>query len=308
MHVAVKELCEMMKKISMVILCFCMVVGAYGSLAGNELDDSFFKVPFEKSMSISVYFKPDLVLKDPQWHLAASLYSDFQKQKGRVANFSIMPKKIHFIWLGSPLPAACQKIIDSWRKLNVGWEIIVWNEEKIATLDLINKEAYNFAVNFAEKSDIARYEILYKFGGIYVDTDYLCLKPFDAIRERCNFFAGIEYGPAPQLGNSIIGAIPGHPILKACIKSLKKGTADHNDVRIQGTTGPWFFTKCFYGFMEANPTFTGAVVLPCSFLYPLPWYDRHAVPTESLLAQYRRPESFGFHYWKMSWLLKENLR
>ena len=35
-----------------------------------------------------------------------------------------------------------------------------------------------------EKSDIFRYEILYRFGGVYVDTDFECIKPFECFAQN----------------------------------------------------------------------------------------------------------------------------
>ncbi len=46
-----------------------------------------------------------------------------------------------------------------------------WN---VQLLYLQKHGAYDQADNYGFKSDIARYEILYRFGGVYVDTDYEC--------------------------------------------------------------------------------------------------------------------------------------
>ena len=38
-----------------------------------------------------------------------------------------------------------------------------------------NNFAFSQASNWGMKSDIFRYEILMKYGGVYIDTDYECL-------------------------------------------------------------------------------------------------------------------------------------
>ena len=43
------------------------------------------------------------------------------------------------------------------------------------SLTLKNQKAYSMAKNWGMKSDILRYEILQKFGGVYIDTDYECV-------------------------------------------------------------------------------------------------------------------------------------
>lgn len=48
-------------------------------------------------------------------------------------------------------------------------------KKDVKLLILKNQIAYSSAKNWGMKSDILRYEILQKFGGVYIDTDYECL-------------------------------------------------------------------------------------------------------------------------------------
>jgi len=64
----------------------------------------------------------------------------------------------------------------SWKEYNPEWEHIFWDEDMIYELNLVNKEAYDAKDNPGFRSDIARYEILNRFGGMYVDTDFECKK------------------------------------------------------------------------------------------------------------------------------------
>ena len=50
------------------------------------------------------------------------------------------------------------------------------NHTDVKSIILKNKKAYSLAKNWGMKSDILRYEILQKFGGVYIDTDYECLQ------------------------------------------------------------------------------------------------------------------------------------
>ena len=58
-------------------------------------------------------------------------------------------------------------------------------------------EAYQ-AKKYAFVSDYARFWILYRYGGIYFDTDVEVIRPMDDIIERGNFM-GFETDPKPQL-------------------------------------------------------------------------------------------------------------
>lgn len=104
----------------------------------------------------------------------------------------MIPKKIHYCWFGGqPLPASAKTCIDSWKKYFPDYEIIEWNESNfdLNCCDYV-VEAYS-AKKYAFVSDYARFEILYKEGGIYFDTDVEVIQPFDDILLHGGFM-GIE--------------------------------------------------------------------------------------------------------------------
>ncbi len=100
-----------------------------------------------------------------------------------------MIKRIHQIWIqGEEHFKETQpnyyKMSQIWTVLYPDFEYKLWSElEFIELIAQFSPElliSYHQAPNFASKSDIARYVILYNFGGLYVDTDY---EPF----KRCDF-------------------------------------------------------------------------------------------------------------------------
>mgnify|MGYP004651219737 FL=1 len=111
----------------------------------------------------------------------------------------MIPKIIHYCWFGrGPLPELAQKCIASWKKYLPDYEIKEWNED-IFDVNIIpyTAEAYQ-AKKYAFVSDYARFWILYRYGGIYFDTDVEVIRPIDDIIERGNFM-GFETDPKPQL-------------------------------------------------------------------------------------------------------------
>ena len=57
-----------------------------------------------------------------------------------------------------------------------------------------------------ERSDIIRLEVLFRFGGVYVDTDVECLRPIDPLlREGADFFAA--YMRPGTVNNAVIGSV-----------------------------------------------------------------------------------------------------
>ncbi|MBO5889666.1 MAG: glycosyl transferase [Clostridia bacterium] len=88
-----------------------------------------------------------------------------------------MIKKIHYVWIGNnPKPEKVEKCIASWREKCPNYEIIEWNESNYD----INKCKYAKLAyqdkKYAFASDFMRFDILYNYGGIYLDTDVELLK------------------------------------------------------------------------------------------------------------------------------------
>ena len=92
----------------------------------------------------------------------------------------MIPKKVHYIWLGrNEKNERIKHCIESWKKYLPDYEIIEWNEDNLPMeYNDFFKQAY---VNkkWAFSSDVARLYVLYKEGGIYMDTDVEIYKPLD---------------------------------------------------------------------------------------------------------------------------------
>ncbi|CAN0053305.1 unnamed protein product [Ectocarpus fasciculatus] len=150
----------------------------------------------------------------------------------------LIPLKIHHIWLGSPLPEAFARLRESWLARHVGhsgqgrgqersngsstpWEVRLWTDADINAFGLENRGAFDAAQNFGQKSDILRYEILLRHGGLYVDVDFLCLDSFDDLHRRYEFYAGVSNTGTFELNNGLIGCRPGHPIMRDIVNRIK---------------------------------------------------------------------------------------
>lgn len=133
----------------------------------------------------------------------------------------MIPKIIHYCWFGcNPLPEDAKEYIESWKKYCPGYEIKQWDESNFD----INcckyvKDAYE-AKKWAFVSDYARFWILYKYGGVYFDTDVEMIKSIDDILQEGAFMGMEEVGIiAPGLG---IAANPGMTIYKEILEEYEK--------------------------------------------------------------------------------------
>ena len=143
--------------------------------------------------------------------------------KVQQAPIDAIPKIIHQIWLGTPLPVRYQQFQATWKKFHPDWEYRLWTDADVEDFHMINRKAFDKSVNYAERANIFRYEILDRFGGLYVDTDFECLQPFDLVHSFYEFYTGMAtVDRITLINNGLIASIPGHPILKACIANLNK--------------------------------------------------------------------------------------
>lgn len=124
-----------------------------------------------------------------------------------------IPKIIHYCWFGkSELGKLETKCIESWKKYCPDYEIIEWSEENYdISKNLYMKEAYENK-KWAYVSDYARLDILYKYGGVYFDTDVELIKNIDVLLGNKAFIA---YGEWPVVNSGAgIGSVKENALIK----------------------------------------------------------------------------------------------
>lgn len=242
------------------------------------------------------------------WILFKTLFYKYQKNKEALlkTHTTRIPHKIHLIWLGTPMPEFSRKMVETWKKIHPDWEVLLWTDADLPSFGLKNSAAYEKSTNWGEKSDIFRYEILYRYGGLYVDAaDFECIRRFDELHDTCDFYVGIAYGKRSIVYNGLIGCRPHHPIMKRCINSIKIGNGDNSRWRIVKATGPLFLTKCMKASL-ADSTIKkkqGIVVpFPTIVFYPFPDVAHTQYSNiDNVKKEFLCPEAFAIHYWKSSW-------
>jgi mannosyltransferase OCH1-like enzyme len=155
----------------------------------------------------------------------------------------VIPHVFHQIWLGpDPFPRDYEGYQRSWTRRHPGWELRLWTEENLPA-DLERKEVYDRLRRPAERSDLLRFELLDRHGGVYLDADFECLRSIEALLEGVTFFCA--YNDPGRVNNAIIGAIPGHPLLRRAIRELRPRTT-YGPVDKEGT-GPLFLNRLIAG-------------------------------------------------------------
>lgn len=103
-----------------------------------------------------------------------------------------IPKVIHYFWFGKgKKPKIFEKCLKSWKKYCPDYEIKEWTEQDFnVNINKYTEEAYRNK-KYAFVSDYARFYVLYKYGGIYLDIDVEILKSIDELLTN-EMFLGFE--------------------------------------------------------------------------------------------------------------------
>jgi mannosyltransferase OCH1-like enzyme len=160
----------------------------------QPLNPSSYYVDFDQSMKVDLY--PDIKNSAQGSQLLTLFKQVYDAHNLKLVsdkNIVIIPKIIHIMWLGGKLPQEYEAFVKSWRDLHPQWTIIFWtdshlnydrgshiirsfddlsvhlqNSTKSAStivvdvtfLSFDNKDMYDDAINYGEKSDILNWEIV----------------------------------------------------------------------------------------------------------------------------------------------------
>lgn len=159
----------------------------------------------------------------------------------------IIPRVFHHIWLGDqPLPDNYEKWRRQWIQLNPGWEMERWTDRRLPKI--VNRAQFDRAERLAAKSDILRYEICARYGGVYIDADFEPLRPIEPILGGVAAFAADELDDRPC--NALIGCVAGDPFFETLVQAIPESISRGGD--IVETTGPNFLKRTIAKYLGEN--------------------------------------------------------
>ena len=158
----------------------------------------------------------------------------------------MIPKKIHYFWIGgNPKPESVIYCIESWKKYCPDYKIIEWNETNFDfTKNEYMRQAYK-EKKWAFVTDYARLDVIYRYGGIYLDTDVELIKPLDSVlhyQGYMGFDKTIEkdHYVATGLG---FGMEPKNSIIKEMMVDYENPGRDKEDGKIKYVPCPYLNTQ-----------------------------------------------------------------
>jgi len=192
----------------------------------------------------------------------------------------MIPKIIHYIWIGGEIPKNIEAQIKKNSKFFKGYEVKIWTEENMPKLNEFAKRAYE-EKQWAFVSDYLRFVILREYGGIYLDTDMDVLKPLDDLLNQ-PFFSGWDR-TVKYVYAGIVGVEAKHIYISTIVEK-------YNEIAIGlYPTSPEIMTVCYNEYEEKE----SLNILDSKYFYPL--LDGERITQKALEVAYTN------HLWHESW-------
>ncbi|GHU74396.1 glycosyl transferase [Spirochaetia bacterium] len=208
----------------------------------------------------------------------------------------MIPKLIHYCWFGcNSIPDDNASYIAGWKKQHPDYEFRFWNE---ANFD-VNTAKFTAQVSETKKwgfiVDYMRAWCVFKFGGIFLDTDVEIIKPLDDLLENNICFAGFESNKFVNPGSIFAGE-------KGChiAQELMDFYAEYSFIKADGelslTASPVIFTEILqkYG-LKQNNTYQKFGVFTA---YPQDYFS----PKDFITGKINiTANTYSIHHYAMSW-------
>ena len=184
------------------------------------------------------------------------------------------PHKPPLLWIGTWVKF-CQKY---------GWTHRLWTDKDVEAFGLVNKAFYDKERSWQGKSDIFRYELLERLGGMYVDCDALWLGGdlisafgLDKHDMVLAFEPTTKFIPPRFKGrlfaNGFIACAPHHPLMKAMVEQMAVNSNMDPNIEAFARTGPCVLTDMINrGHYQVHTVPTNQV-FPVDFHYSQARFD-----------------------------------
>lgn len=211
-----------------------------------------------------------------------------------------IPKIIHYCWVGgNPKPESVLYCIESWKRNCPDYEIREWNESNYDfTKNEYMRQAYE-AKKWGFVPDYARLDIIYEYGGIYLDTDVEIVRNFDELLSQDSFFGFEDTGEgtffiACGLG---FGAKKHNPLIKKLRDYYDQVSFFNADGSLNLTPAPRHNSAIFkeYGVVMNNilQVINGNVFYPSEYFCPKIFKTGKTKITK---------KTFSIHHFSASWM------
>ena len=189
----------------------------------------------------------------------------------------------------------------TWQRFCHDYEFIRWDEESYdVSKYAYTKQAYESG-KYGFVTDVVRLDVLYQYGGIYMDTDVKLIKSFNEMIYNKGF-VGVERWGNINTGGGV-GAVKEHPMIKEMLDYRLKYPFIYEDGSLNVETNGLYETMPFtkYGLRIDNTLqiVNEMTVYPASVFHP---YD-YMSGEEKI-----EDNTIGIHYFYGGWMDEEDRR
>ena len=195
-----------------------------------------------------------------------------------------IPKIMHFVWLGKQqIPENLTKCMKTCCEHHPEWKKMVWTDKNMPAPFFFTDE-YNIDRNPARRSDLIRLQVLYNYGGVYLDTDIECIKPIDKLMEGHNFVMGTECGEPwkkdcnrTHINNAVIASTKRSILVEKLINQVKE---NYKKIDISSQDKPLDYVAHLSGPVLFNNMINeiknnkGTKIYSAEYFYPLHYSNR----------------------------------
>lgn len=219
-----------------------------------------------------------------------------EKGTKKMTKEPVIPKTLHYMWLGGkPMPEKLEKCMESWKIYCPDYEIVRWDETNYDVhKNTFTAEAYDNG-RYGFVPDFARLDILYQYGGIYMDTDVEVVRSLDGLLYQ-EAFCGVEKWQVLNFGGCC-GAVKGHAGLKPFLERWSKRKILREDGTLEGLSSGLIDTetalKAGYRINGENQNVLGINIYSYDYFHP---YDYMSGMLQ------RTKHTFSIHHFNGGWL------
>lgn len=208
-----------------------------------------------------------------------------------------MSDVIQGLWIGAELSVMEQLSVASFLQNRHEYHLYVYDEVKNVPAEAVIKDAneilpasrifqYKDQASYAGFANFFRYKLLLERGGWWVDTDVICLKPFDFVEEYV--FATETDGEREVISSGIIKAPQGSEVIAYAWDVCEQ--KDPQQLK-WGETGPRLMSEAVERFS------LGRYKRPYRYFNPLDYKEWRRVLQPGVVYE----DSYTIHLWNEMW-------
>lgn len=197
-----------------------------------------------------------------------------------------IPRILHRV-----VPASTSEEAETWwdrfGALHPGWTLLTHRDPLDPADWPLTARSWKLCTSGAQFAGLIRLEALWRWGGIYIDSD---VEPYRSFEPLLPLRAFAAWEDAKVVPDAVLGAEPEHPAIRACLtlalKRLRQGAWE---------SGPGVTTTLLPGRSDV-------LLLPPGSFFPYHYHEKHRRHEDHAAAQ---PWAFAAHHWAGSWLPAE---